>query len=70
MLEEQNCSPVVGEVLRHLASGAGGPSTNISGHGGIEGISTNDVVEMGRRALARLDDRVKSLDGQRGAWEA
>jgi len=57
-------SPVVGKVLGHLASSASTPFTHVTGHGGIEGISSNDMVKMGGADLAGLNNRVKALDGQ------
>lgn len=70
VLEIQDSGPIVGEVLGHLASGAGGPLTNIASHGGVEGVAAYDLVDMGRGVVARLDDGVKSLNGQRRASEA
>ena len=49
MLVIHNSSPVVGEVLRHLASGAGAPCANIAFHGGVEGIPADDMVKMRSR---------------------
>lgn len=70
VLEVEHSGPVVGEVLGHLTGGAGTAGADIALHSGVEGISTHDVVEMGRRGLAGLDDGVEALDGQRGAPEA
>lgn len=70
VLEVQNCSPVVGKVLRHLAGGTGSPLANISRHLGGKGISANNVVNVRRWALARLNDRVKALGGQRRTGKA
>tara|TARA_R110002060_G_scaffold6467_5_gene9794 strand:- start:501 stop:722 length:222 start_codon:yes stop_codon:yes gene_type:complete len=46
-LEEQMSSPVVGEVLGHLTCGAScmWTGTDVSFHGGVKGISTNDFAE-------------------------
>lgn len=70
MLEVHDGGPVVGEVLSHLAGRAAAPRTNIPGLGGIELVSTNDVVKMRGGGYARLDDRVKALDGQGRASKA
>jgi len=67
MLEVHHSSPVVGEVLGHLAGSAGTPSTDIAGHGCVEGISANDVVKMCRRGVTRLHDGIEALGGQRRA---
>lgn len=65
-LEEEVSSPVVREVIGHLASRAGSCSacTDITSHGGVESISTNDVMEMGGWKFAWLDDGVEALNGQ------
>ena len=70
VLEIKDGSPVIAKVFAHLARSAGAPVSDISAHGGVEGISTNDMVKMGRRDRARLDDGVESLDSQRRASEA
>lgn len=59
MLEEHNGSPVVGEVLGERASRASTLLTEVSVrgvHGRVEGISTDDLVEMGTGNLAGLDE--------------
>lgn len=70
VLEVQVGGPVVGEVLGHLAGGAGGPRADVAGHGGVEGVTADDVVDVGGRDCAGLDDGVQTLDGQGRAWEA
>lgn len=64
MLEVQVGGPVVGEVLRHLAGGAGGPGADVARHGGVEGIAADDVVDVGGGADAGLHDGVETLDRQ------
>lgn len=63
------CSPVVAKIFRELAGSAGSPRGNISLHGCVECISTDDMVDMGRRVGPRLDHRVKSLNRERRALE-
>jgi hypothetical protein len=63
-------SPVVREVLRHLAGGACGPRTNITLHASVKCVSANDVMNVGGWEHARLDDRIQALDGQGRAWES
>jgi hypothetical protein len=46
MLEEQVSSPVIREVLCHLAGRASASGANITSHGGVEGISTNNMMQM------------------------
>jgi len=69
MLEVQGSSPIVGKVLGHFAGGTGSPRADITLHRSIEGVSTNDMVNMGRRVRAWLDDRIQTLDGQCAALE-
>lgn len=64
MLEEQGGSPVVGEVLGHLAGRAAGSGTNVACHGYVEGIAPDDVVEMRCWNSIRLDDGVQTLEEQ------
>jgi hypothetical protein len=70
MLEVQVGSPVVRKVLGHLAGCAGGPLTDVTFHGGVEGVAADDVVDMGGRNSARLNDGVEALDRQGRAGEA
>lgn len=71
-LEVQNCSPVVREVLREAAGCASSLLGNILArvHSRIEGISTDDLVEVGRRDGTRLNERVKTLDANSGTSES
>lgn len=73
-LERANClqlsNPVIGKVLGHLAGSAGSPGADIAVHGGVEGISTDDVVNVGGRELAWLSSGIKTLSGQGRAWES
>lgn len=46
VLKVQVRSPVIGEVFRHLAGSALSPGGNVAGHGDIESISTDDVMDM------------------------
>ena len=70
VLEVQDGSPVVGEVLRHLASGAGSPLADVALHGDVEGVTADDVVKMSGRDRARLHYGIQTLVGQGRAWEA
>lgn len=63
VLEEHDCSPIVGEVLGECASGASSLASDISSHVGVQGVSTNELVDMARRCLSRLYERVEALDG-------
>ena len=65
MLEEQVSSPVIREVLCHLAGRASASGTNITSHGDVKGISANDVMQMRGRVRASLNDGVKTLNSQR-----
>jgi len=69
VLEEENGGPVVGEVLGEGACGAASPLADVAVHGGVEGVAADDLVEMGRRDRAGLDDRVEALNAQRRAAE-
>lgn len=66
----QLSNPVIRKVLGHLAGSAGCPGGDIAGHCGVEGISTDDVVNVGGRELAGLSSGVKTLSGQGRAWES
>ena len=70
VLEEHDSRPVVGEVLRKGARGAGRLLRDVALHGGVEAIAAHDLVQMRRRELAGLDKRVKPLDAHRRAAEA
>ena len=45
--------------------GAGTSRANIARHGGVEGISADDVVDVCGGDHVRLDNGVNALDGQR-----
>ena len=62
MLEEHDGGPVVGEILGEGARRAGALLANITLHRRVEGIATNDLVKMGRRGTAGLNERVETLD--------
>jgi len=64
MLEEHHGGPVVGEVLSKGACRASTSFTDIAVHGCVEGISTDNLVEMCRWDFARLNDWIESLDAQ------
>lgn len=70
VFEVHDGSPVVGEVLGHLAGSTGASGAHVPGHSRVEGITTNDVMKMRGGSISRFNDRVKPLDGQRGASEA
>jgi hypothetical protein len=63
MLKVHDCSPIVGEVFGEAACRARGLVANVAVHGGIEGISTNDLVQMRRGDVAGLDG-VSDMDLQ------
>lgn len=69
VLEVHDGGPVVGEVLGHFASGARSPGADVTFHGRVESITTNNVVDVGRGTVAGLDDGVKSLNSQGRAPE-
>jgi hypothetical protein len=64
VLEEEVGNPVVGEVLGHVAGGAGCPLADIALHGGVEGIAAHNHVQMGRRQGAGLRSGIQALDRQ------
>lgn len=66
VLEEHDGRPVVGEVLAEGSGRAGAHLAEIALHGRVEGISSDDLIEMGRGDLARFDKRVQTLDAH--AW--
>lgn len=57
-------------ILRHLTSSAGASFANVTRHGGVEGISSDNVMDMSRRGLARLNNWINTLDSERGASKA
>jgi hypothetical protein len=64
MLEIQGRGPVIGKVIRHLAGSAGGPRANVTRHGGIESVATNDVMNMGGWERTWIAGGIKALKGQ------
>jgi hypothetical protein len=70
VLEVQCRGPVVGEVFGHLTGSASGPRSDVAIHGCVEGISTNNVMNMGGWESAWLSSGIKTLEGQCRAWEA
>ena len=72
VLEEHDGGPVVGEVLGERAGRAGTSVTDVpirNVHRRVEGISTYDLVEMGRGHYAWLDKGIEALDTQSGTAE-
>jgi hypothetical protein len=69
MLEVQSGSPVVGKVFGHLARSASSSLADVTGHSCVEGIATDNVMNVSGRERAWLGSRIKALEGQRGAWE-
>lgn len=70
-LEVQVRGPVVGEILRELAGCAGcGVRDVTGGHGDVEAVSSDDLVDVGRGDLARVDEGVKTVDDDLGAPES
>lgn len=70
MLEEHDCGPVIGEVFRESASRAAALLANITRHVRLEGIPTDDLVQMGGRRYARLDDGIEALNAHSRTSEA
>ncbi len=69
-LEVQVGGPVVGEVLGELARGASGAVRNVArGHGGVEGVTAHDLMDVARRDATRVDKRVQAIDDDLGATE-
>jgi hypothetical protein len=64
VLEEHDGRPVVGEVFGEGAGGARASLAHVPVHSRVEGISSDDLVKMGRRDLVRLDEGVETLDSQ------
>ena len=70
ILEIQGGSPVVREVLGHLTGRAGGPLPDIAFHGDVEGVTADNVVDVGRWQGTGLTGRIETLEGQGRAGEA
>lgn len=64
VLEEHGSSPVVAEVIRHLACCASPASTNITRHVGRKSISADNVMNMRGRGETWLNDGVEALSSQ------
>jgi hypothetical protein len=62
--------PVVGEVLGERAGRTSALVANVASHVGMEGVSTNDLVNVGRRRPARLHEMIKPLNSQGRASES
>jgi hypothetical protein len=60
-LEVHDSRPVVGEVFSWYTAGAGGEVGNVGTHGGVEGISSDDLVKMRASYHARIDNAVQEL---------
>ena len=58
-LEVQVCSPVVGEIVSRPTCGTRSELRDVRrGHRRIEGIAADNLVHMGGRSLARIDEPV------------
>lgn len=63
--------PVVGEIIGRVAGCARRNLGDVGvGHGGVERVSTDDLVNMGRRHLSGVHKRVKTLDSDLRAAES
>lgn len=70
--EVQDRGPVVGEIFRERAAGARGVRGEIVGrrvHGSVEGIPSDDLVQMRRRYGAGVDQRVYAVNDELRAAE-
>ncbi len=65
MSEVQHCRPIIGEVFGVGTRRAPALLTNIALHGRIECITADDLMHVARWDAARLDERIKSIDGHR-----
>lgn len=70
MFKVQCRRPVVGEILGHLAGSASSPLADVTVHGRVKRISTDDMMNMSRRKGAWLASGIKALEGQRRTWKA
>ncbi len=69
-LEVQVRCPVVGEVIGKLAGGAGGVLGDVvGGHGDVEGVAADNLVDMRRGDLAGVDEGVDPVDDDLSAPE-
>ena len=63
--------PVVGEVVRELARGAGGGLGDVTGgHGGVEAVSSDNLVDVGGGKLTGVDEGVETVNDNLGASES
>ena len=65
--EEKNGGPIVGQVFGGNTGRAGCRRGHVVCdwiHGDIEGVATDDLVEMGRGSHAGVDERVKAVDDE------
>ena len=70
-LEEEVCGPVVGEVLGKAAGGAGGLAGDVAGgHGHVERVSSDDLVDVRRGDLAGVDQGVETVDNHLSTSES
>ena len=72
-LEVDVGSPVVGEILRVCATRASrgrGRVVGLGRHAGVERVTSDNLVHVGGRGVARLDQGVDAIDGELGAAEA
>ena len=72
-LKEHDGGPVIGQVLNEAARGAGRSGYEVvSGgvHGQVERVAADDLMEMGRVSLARVDEGIDTVDDELGAGKA
>jgi len=72
-LEEEDGGPVVGHILLEAARRAGRLLDQVMVgrvHGDVEAVAADDLVQMGRVELTRVDDGVGPLDDKLRAREA
>lgn len=72
-LEVGISGPVVGEIFRVCAAGAGGLGRGIENtrcHAGVERVSSNDLVHVGATNDTGVNKGVDSVDDKLGASEA
>jgi hypothetical protein len=68
-LEVEVGSPVIGEILAEAASRAGRLDGRVVGngsHGGVKGVSSNDLVDVCYLFLSREDEGIHALDDELG----
>jgi len=62
--EEHHRRPIVGEVLGERAGRACALLADVTSHVGLECVAANDLMQVRRGRLARLDERIEALDGK------